>query len=82
MDENSGTCYVCNECGKQFSNFKKLVRHVVREHGDNTDYQCSVCQELNSNEPTGIGYACFMCDFEFDVARELENHMVTHNEQN
>jgi uncharacterized CHY-type Zn-finger protein len=79
VDENTGKYYCCNQCGKQISNFKSLVKHFAREHSNNTNYQCSVCRELDSNEPTGIGYACFMCDLEFDIPRELEDHMHTHD---
>ena len=42
-------------------------------------YQCGLCQELESTKATGVGYVCFVCDVVFDVPRELEDHMVTHD---
>lgn len=36
------------------------------------------CRELESTEPTGIGYVCYICDVEFVIPIELKNHMMTH----
>ena len=71
--------YTCNKCDKKFSNLKKLVKHITRQHGNDGTYQCRLCQELESTEPTGVGYLCFVCDVVFDFPRELEDHMTTHS---
>jgi KRAB domain-containing zinc finger protein len=71
--------YACNKCNKRFSNFMTLVQHIARQHGNDGNYQCGLCQELESKEPTGIGYVCCVCDVVFDVPRDLEDHMVTHD---
>jgi ssDNA-binding Zn-finger/Zn-ribbon topoisomerase 1 len=78
QDENTGK-YTCYKCKKGFSNFIKLVRHIARQHGNDGNYQCGLCQELKSKEPTGIGYICCVCDVVFDVPRDLEDHMATHD---
>ncbi|CAB4015668.1 zinc finger 236 isoform X8, partial [Paramuricea clavata] len=78
VDDNTGR-YVCNKCNKKFSTFVKLSRHIARHHGNDGKYQCGLCQELESTEPTGVGYVCFVCNAVFDVARDLEDHMVTHD---
>ena len=69
--------YDCDMCKKQFPNLKKLKLHKAKDH--RASYQCHVCIELNATEPTGIGYICFICDAEFQIASELEKHcMDTH----
>ena len=75
-DEHSTQC-TCNKCNAKFSNSKKLLKHLKRQHGDDGTYQCCLCQELKSTEPTGIGYLCCVCDVVFDVPRDLEHHMTT-----
>ena len=76
-DKNTGK-YVCNYCNEQLSNFMTLIQHITRLHGNYGNYQCGLCQELESTEPTGGGYVCCVCDVVFDVPRELEDHMITH----
>jgi uncharacterized Zn-finger protein len=71
--------YACNKCNKRFSNFMTLVQHIARHHGNDGNYQCGLCQELESKEPTGVGYVCCVCDVVFDVPRDLEDHMATHD---
>jgi hypothetical protein len=73
--------YACNKlkCNKRFSNFMKLVQHIARQHGSDGNYQCGLCQELKSKEPTGVGYVCCVCDVVFDIPRDLEDHMATHD---
>ncbi|CAB4022251.1 zinc finger 271-like [Paramuricea clavata] len=71
--------YACNKCNKRFSNFMTLVQHIARHHGNDGNYQCGLCQELESTEPTGVGYVCCVCDVVFDVPRDLEDHMATHD---
>jgi uncharacterized CHY-type Zn-finger protein len=78
QDENTGK-YTCYKCKKGFSNFMTLVQHIARQHGNDGNYQCGLCQELESKEPTGVGYVCFVCDVVFDVPRDLEDHMTTHD---
>ena len=70
--------FTCNKCDEKFSNSKKLVKHIARQHGNDETYQCRLCQELESTEPTGLGYLCFVCDVVFDFPRELKDHMTTH----
>ena len=62
----------CDVCMKQFPDLHKLKQHKARDH--DLTYQCHVCIELNANEPTGIGYICFICDADFEIAYELEKH--------
>ena len=50
--------FTCNKCDEKFSNSKKLVKHIARQHGNDGTYQCCLCQELESTEPTGVGYIC------------------------
>jgi hypothetical protein len=35
-------------------------------------------KELEAREATGIGYICCVCDAEFKIATELEDHMSMH----
>ena len=71
--------FTCNKCDEKFFNSKKLVKHIARQHGNDGTYQCRLCQELESTEPTGVGYICFVCNVVFDFPRELEDHMTTHS---
>jgi hypothetical protein len=41
-------------------------------------YQCDICKELEAREATGIGYICCVCDAEFEIATELEDHVSMH----
>jgi DNA-directed RNA polymerase subunit RPC12/RpoP len=52
-DKNTGK-YVCNYCNEQLSNFMTLIQHITRLHGNDGNYQCGLCQELESTEPTGV----------------------------
>ena len=76
MGKNTGK-YNCNKCNKHFPTFTKLAEHLTKQHGHNG--KCSLCQELESTEPTGIGYVCCVCDVVFDIPRDLEHHMVNHD---
>jgi hypothetical protein len=71
--------YRCSKCDKRCINFMKLVQHIAKEHGNDGHYQCGLCQELESTQPTGVGYVCCVCDVMFVVPRELEDHMATHD---
>ena len=71
--------YVCNKCKNPFSTFKRMLKHIGREHGSDGNYQCGLCEELHSKEPTGVGYVCCICDVVFDMPKELEDHMANHN---
>jgi KRAB domain-containing zinc finger protein len=73
----SSSHYNCDKCDKQFPDCLGLTQHKMKDHG--TSYQCDVCQELEAQEATGIGYICCICDTEFDIATELESHMETHD---
>jgi DNA-directed RNA polymerase subunit RPC12/RpoP len=73
---SNGNHYGCDKCNKQFLDLHRLNQHKTKEHG--TSYKCDVCQELEASEATGIGYICFICDAEFEIAAELENHVRTH----
>ena len=77
QDKHTKQC-TCNKCDEKFSNLKKLVKHIARQHGNYGTYQCRLCQELESTEPTGVGYICSVCDAVFDFPRELENQMTSH----
>ena len=78
QDEHTKQC-TCNKCDEKFCDSKKLVKHIARQHGNDGTYQCCLCKELESTEPTGVGYICSVCDAVFDFPRELEDHMTTHN---
>ena len=36
--------YTCKKCDEKFSNSKKLVKHIARQHGNDGTYQCRLCQ--------------------------------------
>ena len=38
--------FTCNKCDEKFSNSKKLVKHIAKQHGTDGTYQCRLCQEL------------------------------------
>ena len=40
------------------------------------DFRPSI--ELKSKKATGITYMCCVCNEEFEIASELENHMADH----
>jgi hypothetical protein len=67
----------CDKCNKQFPDIESLYQHKAKDHG--TSYQCDVCKELEAREATGIGYICCVCDAEFEIATELEDHMSMHD---
>ena len=69
--------FVCDKCNKQFPDIESLYQHKAKDH--HTSYQCDVCKELERREATGIGYICCVCDAEFEVATELEDHMSMHD---
>ena len=62
---------------KQFPDIESLYQHKAKDHG--TSYQCDLCKELEAREATGIGYICCVCDAEFEIATELEDHMSMHD---
>ena len=63
---------------KKTLNLSKLIQQIARQHGTNTHFQCCLCREVESTEQTGMGYVCCQCDIEFDIATNLESHMLTH----
>jgi DNA-directed RNA polymerase subunit RPC12/RpoP len=69
--------FVCDKCNKQFPDIESLYQHKAKDHG--TSYQCDLCKELEAREATGIGYICCVCDAEFEIATELEDHMSMHD---
>jgi KRAB domain-containing zinc finger protein len=73
----SGDYFVCDKCDKQFPDIESLYQHKAKDHG--TSYQCDVCKELEAKEATGIGYICCVCDAEFEIATEREDHMSMHD---
>ncbi len=61
-----------------FLYFHKTAEHITKQHGHNG--KCSLCQELESTEPTGIGYVCCVCEVVVLIfPRDLEHHMVNHD---
>ncbi|CAB3976646.1 zinc finger 836 [Paramuricea clavata] len=68
---------ICDECNKQFPDIQSVYQHKARDHG--ASYQCDVCKELEASNATGIGYICCVCDAEFEIAPELEDHMTVHD---
>ena len=69
--------FLCDKCNKQFPDIESLYQHKAKDHG--TSYQCDVCKELEAREATGIGYICCVCDAEFEIATELEDHISMHD---
>jgi DNA-directed RNA polymerase subunit RPC12/RpoP len=72
--------FVCDKCNKQFPDIESLNQHKAKDHG--TSYQCDLSgKELEAREAcaTGIGYICCVCDAEFEIATELEDHMNMHD---
>ena len=69
--------FPCDKCDKQFPDVESLYQHKAKDHG--MSYQCDVCKELEAREATGIGYICCVCDAEFEIATELEDHMSIHD---
>ena len=67
-DEHTKPC-TCNKCNKKFYDLEKFVKHIARQHGNDGTYQCHLCQELESTEPTGVGYLCSVCDVVFDFPK-------------
>ena len=67
----------CDKCNKQFPDIESLYQHKAKDYG--MSYQCDVCKELEAREATGIGYICCVCDAEFEIATELEDHMCMHD---
>ena len=67
----------CDKCNKQFPDIESLYQHKAKDNG--TSYQCDICKELEAREATGIGYICCVCDAEFEIATELEDHMSMHD---
>jgi KRAB domain-containing zinc finger protein len=69
--------FVCDKCDKQFPDIESLYQHKAKDHG--TSYQCDVCKEFEAKEATGIGYICCVCNAEFEIATELEDHISMHD---
>ena len=67
----------CDRCNKPFPDIERLCQHKAKDHG--TSYQCDLCKELEAREATGIGYICCVCDAEFEIATELEDHISMHD---
>ena len=61
VDEDTKQC-ACKTCDEKFSNSKKFVKHIARQQGNDGSYQCRLCRELESTEPTGVNYLCSVCD--------------------
>jgi DNA-directed RNA polymerase subunit RPC12/RpoP len=68
--------FECDKCNKQFPDIEHLYQHKTKDH--DASYQCDVCKELGAREATGIGYICCVCDAEFEIATEVEDHMSMH----
>ena len=39
------------KCDEKFSNSKKFVKLIARQHGNDGSYQCRLCRELYEIEP-------------------------------
>ena len=77
-DEHTKQC-ICKKCDEKFYDSKELVKHIARQHGNDGTYQCCLCQELETTEPTRTGYLCGACGVVFDTLRKLGDHMNTHS---
>ena len=66
----------CDVGNKKLSLSASLSRRKVKVHKKCKSFDLS--KELKTRKPTGITYICCVCDEEFDIASELENHMAGH----
>ena len=72
--------YVCKKCNEELSFIKTLRQHITRYHGRDGIYLCGLCQECEAIAPTGTGYVCCVCNGMVDSPKELQDHIITHNE--
>jgi hypothetical protein len=81
---------LCKTCGREISRSQELQENINMrfklaqlksdDHGNNVSYQCDSCQDIESNEPSGTGYVCSLCGCGCGNLKELEDHMVIHND--
>ena len=64
------SCQRCSICQREILQFNQLS-HKDQAILSENEYQCDVCQELESSTATGIGYICCICDVVFETANEL-----------
>lgn len=60
--------YMCEECGKSYSNRFNLENHKSSFHGDSVDEYGSI-------------YKCKICDKQFTVRKELYQHISSHSKE-
>ena len=64
--------YEFHVCKKRFSSSGSLSSHKVKVHKMSKDFNLFL--EQKSRKATGITYKSCVCDEEFEIASELENH--------
>ncbi|XP_070560309.1 zinc finger protein with KRAB and SCAN domains 1-like [Ptychodera flava] len=80
--------YICNSCGKQFSEDKHLKRHQML-HSNERQHRCSLCgmafvraDHQRRHEKTHTGerpYGCNVCSKAFTRASHLKRHKRLHS---
>ncbi|CAG0919579.1 unnamed protein product [Notodromas monacha] len=65
--------YVCNECGKSFTNPNNLSRHK-KNHNAFRPYACHVCDKRFFQRP----YVCPQCNKAFNQSTHLYKHINIH----
>ena len=73
---------LCGICGKEICKAHEKLEFIALEAntcGPDASYKCNTCQEIESTEPSDMGYICSFCGHGFAILSELQDHMVTHN---
>lgn len=76
--------YKCNDCGGQFAEENKLLRHIMTHNC--TVFSCSICTK-SFNKQTSLdkhiakhhSYQCNICSLNFSTNSLLLEHVLTHS---